>query len=93
MKNAPTKQYVTAKNPLQTETFTMPADFKKNQRLIYYCDKTNKQYDIENLIAENLELKRKLNIDRECTSKIEYETLLKEDEVNARTLKTYLHKL
>jgi hypothetical protein len=61
MKNAPTKQYVTAKNPLQTETFTMPADFKKNQRLIYYCDKTNKQYDIENLIAENLELNRELN--------------------------------
>jgi hypothetical protein len=77
MKNLSTKQYVAIKNPPGT-TFTMPADFKKNQRLIYYCDKTNKQYDIENLIAENLELKRKLNIDRQCTSKIEYEALLKE---------------
>jgi len=77
MKNLSTKQYVTIKNPPGT-TFTMPTDFLKNQRLIYYCDKTNKQYDIENLIAENLELKRKLNIDRECTSKIEYEALLKE---------------
>ena len=87
MKNAPTKQYVTAKNPLQTETFTMPADFKKNQRLIYYCDKTNKHYDIENLIAENLELNRKLDICRdvlinECANRTAYGTLIKKEEIN-----------
>ena len=57
--------------------FTLP-DFAANRRLIYYCEKTNKQYDIENLIAENLELKRKLNIDRECTSKDEFEALYQE---------------
>lgn len=57
---------------------TLPKDFEKNQRLVYYCEKTNKQYDIENLIAENLELKRKLNIDRKCTSKDEFEALCQE---------------
>ena len=54
------KKYVTLTTPPQTGTFTMPADFAANRRLIYYCEKTNKQYDIENLIAENLELKGEL---------------------------------
>ena len=60
------KKYVTLTTPPQTGTFTMPADFAANRRLIYYCEKTNKQYDIENLIAENLELNRKLDICRKC---------------------------
>lgn len=69
------KKYVTLTTPPQTRTFTMPADFEENRRLIYYCKKTDKHYDIQNLIAENLELKRKLNIDRKCTSKDEFEAL------------------
>jgi len=86
MKNAPTKQYVAIKNPPGT-TFTIPVDFLKNQRLICYCDKTNKQYDIENLIAENLELNRKLDICRDvlinkCAGRTAYETLIKMGEVN-----------
>ena len=64
--------------PPQTRTFTMPADFAANRRLIYYCEKTHKHYDIENLIAENLELKRKLNI-ISC-SKDEFEVLCQEIE-------------
>jgi hypothetical protein len=40
---------------------TLPEDFTENHRLIYYSKKTNKQYDVENLIAENLELNRELN--------------------------------
>ena len=60
----------------------MPEDFAENHRLIYYCDKTNKQYDIENLIAENLELNRKLDICRDvlmdkCPNRTAYETLYK----------------
>lgn len=74
------KKYVTLTTPPQTRTFTMPADFAANRRLIYYSEITQKQYDIENLIAENLELKRKLNIDRECTSKDEFEVLCQEIE-------------
>jgi hypothetical protein len=66
---------------------TFPANFAANHRLIYYSKKTNKQYDIENLIAENLELKRKLIICRdvlmnECAGRTAYETLIKMGEVN-----------
>lgn len=72
------KKYVTLTTPPQTGTFTMPADFAANRRLIYYCGKTDKHYDIENLIAENLELKRKLNI-IPC-SKDEFEVFCQEIE-------------
>ena len=54
MKNLSTKQFATlfpSITPTRTftmPTFTMPADFAKNQRLIYYSKKTNKQYDIKN---------------------------------------------
>lgn len=71
--------------PPQTATFIMPADFE--MRSIYRCPKTNKQYDIGNLIEENLELNRKLDICRDvlmskCGGRIAYETLVKMGELH-----------
>ena len=71
------KKYVTLTTPPQTRTFTMPADFVENRRLIYYCKKTNKQYDIENLIAENLELKRKISSNITSSKKSKSQTKLR----------------